>query len=357
MNNRERFHKTMHFQTVDHPPLVISTPWQVTRARWEMEGLPADIDLYDYFELPRWEMHHIGIETVLHPQFEEVVLEQTDDHIIKINHNGVKEKNFKEATSMPEFLEYPIKGSESLDWLRVKLDPKTPERIKDNWLQEATDRQRNGEIILCNGGMYFGFLNEHMGTEKFMYAYLDTPELIHEVNERQCVLCEWALNQALPKISLDYIGYHEDMAYKCGSMISPAMFREFMTPYYKRITGLSSQYGIDINLLDCDGNIHELLPLWLECGINCLTPMEVAAGMDVVELHKEYGKDLLIIGGFDKRILASGEMEIKAELERLRPTIEAGGYIPSADHLIPPDVSLDNLTYYVQTFKSMFGIK
>lgn len=357
VNNRERFSKIMHFETVDHPPLIISDPWPATRVRWEAEGLPAGINIYDYFEIPRWDLKHIGIETVLWPPFEEVILEETGDYVIKINKRGVKEKNFRDAASMPEFLEYPIKGLESLGWLRKKLDPDTPGRAKDGWLDEAKRWQNDGAVVLCNGGMYFGFINEHMGTEKLMYAYFDNPELINEVNEMQCVLCERALQKALPKIKLDCIGYHEDMAYKNGSMISTEMFREFMMPYYKRITKLTSQYGVDIHWLDSDGDIHKLIPLWLECGINYLMPMEVAAGMDVVELRKEFSHDLLMMGGFDKRILAASRQEIKAELERLRPLIEQGGYIIDIDHAIPPDVSLENLKFYVETLKSLYGMK
>ena len=356
MTNRERYHNTFHFKPVDHPPLIVPGSWPSTRKRWEREGLPKGVDLYDYFKLPPFKMRHIGIETVLYPPFEEKILERTEEYVIKINHNGAKVKNFKDEDSMPEFLEYPIKGPESLGWLREKLDPATPGRIKAGWLEEAERMRANDELVFCNGGMYFGFINERMGSEALLMAYYDTPDLIHEVNELQCRLSEQALKLSLSKFKLDAIGYHEDMAYKNGSMISMDMFKEFMLPYYKRSVKIAHEHGIDIHWLDCDGNIYELIPLWLDCGINCLLPLEVAAGMDVPRLRKEYGHRLLMIGGFDKRILAAGKPEIKRELERLRPVMEEGGYIPEIDHGVPPDVSWENLCYYVETLKGIYGI-
>lgn len=357
LNNRERFLKTMRFEPVDHPPLHLPGPWAATRRRWEQEGLPKGVDLHEYFEVERCYQTPVGIETMLEPAFDEIILEETDEFTIKINQRGVKEQNFKDGNSMPEFLEYPIKGRESLEWLREKLNPSTPARFAENWLETARQQQQNGHIKFINGGMYFAFLNEHMGTDLLMITYFDDPEFIHEVNDMLCTLCEQALAAALPEFCLDCIAYHEDMAYKNASLISPDMFREFMTPYYKRIRKFADRFDIDIQYMDSDGNVWELIPLWLECGINLVSPMEVAAGMDVVKLRKEFGRDLLMNGGFDKRILAAGKKEIKAELERIRPVVEEGGYIPGIDHGTPFDVSFENCCYYVKCLKGMYGMK
>jgi uroporphyrinogen decarboxylase len=347
----------MRYQTVDHPPIVVPGPWDVTRKRWEKEGLPEGVDLRDYFDLAPYEgFQHVGFETVLCPPFEEEILERTEEYIIKIDHNGVKVKNFPEEDSMPVHLEYPIKGRESLPWLREKLDPETPDRLDPDWLEKAHEAREDG-IVFCNGGMYFGFLNERMGTEKLLMTYYDDPDFIHEVNELQCRCCEKGLNTVLPHFQLDTIGYHEDMAYKNASMISPELFKEFMSPYYGRIQKIARQYDIDLQWLDSDGNIWELIPLWLEFGINILLPMEVAAGMDVVELRKEFGQELRMIGGFDKRIMSSSRKEdIKDELERLRPVIEDGGYVPALDHGAPPDIPFENVCYYIDCLKTMFGM-
>ena len=148
----------------------------------------------------------------------------------------------------------------------------------------------------------------------------------------------------------------EDMCYRNGPLISPSMFREFMLPRYCRITGLAQSRGVDLSFVDSDGDVEELIPLWLESGISGVYPMEVAAGMDVVRLRREYGKDLLMTGGIDKRVLARDRKAIDEELEAKIPLAEQGGYIPHIDHAIPHDVPYRNFAYYWDRKKELLGI-
>ena len=359
MTTVERYRRFMNFESVDHPPMILpGGVFGATRRRWEREGLPVGIDLNDYFGAESLPVAPLAINTQLDPAFKREILEENDEFIVFIDEQGVRCRNFKtDEPSMSEHLEYPVKGPDDLVWLRERLDCKTPGRIAPDWLKQAEKSREQGALTQANGGMYFAFLNEHMGPEAVLMAYFDTPELIHEVNDLQCQLCEQALNTALPHFLPDRIAYHEDMAYKNGSMISPDMFREFMTPYYKRVTAITSRYGVNHHLIDSDGDIYELIPLWLECGINAFAPMEVAAGMDVVALRREYGRTIKMEGGFDKRILASDKAAIKREFERLIPVIDGGGYLISCDHVVPHDVPLENFKYLVELMKTHFGFR
>lgn len=101
--------------------------------------------------------------------------------------------------------------------------------------------------------------------------------------------------------------------------------------------------------LDSDGNTEALIPLLIEVGVNCHWPLEVAAGMDPVKIQKEYGRDLALMGGIDKRELAKDKKAIEKEVrEKIVPMLEEGGYIPTVDHAVPPDVSLENFLYYLE---------
>jgi len=87
----------------------------------------------------------------------------------------------------------------------------------------------------------------------------------------------------------------------------------------------------------------------IEAGVNYHWPLESAAGMDPVKLRAEYGKDLALSGGIDKRELAKDKVAIEAELlSKVVPLLEAGGYIPTVDHTVPPEVPLDNFLYYLE---------
>jgi len=98
--------------------------------------------------------------------------------------------------------------------------------------------------------------------------------------------------------------------------------------------------------VDTDGDCRQLIPLFLEGGVTGLYPFEVQAEMDVRAIRGTFPR-LQILGGIDKREIAGGPARIDAELgKRLPGLVSKGGYIPMADHQVPPDVSWENYIYY-----------
>jgi uroporphyrinogen decarboxylase len=194
-----------------------------------------------------------------------------------------------------------------------------------------------------------------MGLENIAVTFYDDPAFIEEMME---FLTEFLMNtirRALKEIpDIDYAIFWEDMAYRGGSLISPAHFKKLMVPRYKRITELVRSHGIDVIMVDCDGNHDELTPLWLEGGLNGVFPLEAQAGEEPVRLRKEYGKDLLMVGGIDKMVLDKGKADIDRELERKVPfLIESGGWIPSIDHCVPANVPFDKYMYYLERLRQI----
>ena len=97
-------------------------------------------------------------------------------------------------------------------------------------------------------------------------------------------------------IEFDLASFWEDMSGKQGSLISPEMFRTFMTPRYKKIIKFLKTKDINLFLVDTDGKVDELIPLFMETGINIMYPFEQQAGNDLLVLRKSF-PDLGIIGG------------------------------------------------------------
>jgi hypothetical protein len=99
-----------------------------------------------------------------------------------------------------------------------------------------------------------------------------------------------------------------------------------------------------------------LIPLMLEAGITCLWPLEIASDIDPVALRRQYGRNLALAGGIDKRELAKSRREIEQELlRRIPPLLDRGGYVPHVDHTVPPDVSYDNFRYYLDMKMKLLG--
>ena len=146
------------------------------------------------------------------------------------------------------------------------------------------------------------------------------------------------------------------MACKTGPMVTPENVKKYFMPRYKKINEIIRKNGIDTIFVDSDGNIEKLIPIFIESGINGVVPLEAAAGMDAVKLQKEYGKDLLLWGGIDKRELTKDKKAIEDEIKYRTSIIEEGGFIPQIDHSIPPDISLENFSYYIKLKNKVLGI-
>ena len=157
-------------------------------------------------------------------------------------------------------------------------------------------------------------------------------------------------SKMIKKVRIDHIHMWEDMSGRQGSLISPDMVKRFMVPNYRKIRRFADENDIPIFSIDTDGWVGELLPLFMESGVNLVWPFEVAADSDIIQHGKDY-PDLCIMGGIDKRELAKDRAAIDRELERVAPLFKRGRYIAGLDHGIPPDVSWENMKYYTRRLR------
>ena len=363
MNERERFLNTCRFKQVDKvpfwPPLAV---WDSTWKRWKDEGLTSSganlagehsdsvLDLFDYLGCDRFD--EIGIYYGFCPAFEHKVIKENDDNIIYRNHEGIimKEKKRGRETSMPQFIEFPIKSRQDYDAVKHRLALNFESRFPEDWDNKCkiwNYRKVPLRMWADREGGFFGPLRNLFGLENLIYTFYDDPDFIEEIMDDKADLMIQILDRILKDIQFDFFVFWEDMACKNGPLLSPEMFKKFMVPRYKRVTEFLRSKGIDIIVVDSDGDITKLVPLWLEAGVNGILPFEVQCGMDVVKFRQEYGKDLIMIGGIDKRVLAKTRKDIDDEISRIAPIIDKGGYIPWLDHSVPPDVPFDNFMYYM----------
>ena len=257
---------------------------------------------------------------------------------------------------MPMFLDWPVKDRATWKELKKRLDPNTPERWPSDWDVYVQKMNDINEPLSLNVGGFYGYLREWIGSERILYMFHDNPALIEEMMEHLLYLETEIIKRTLNDIKVEQATFWEDMCYKAGPLISPAMVRKFMMPRYKKITDLLHSYGVDVIFLDSDGNVEQLVPLWLEVGINYIWPFEVAAGNDAVAMRKKYGKELIIGGTIDKRALAKDKQAIREEVMSKVPfLLEQGGYFPSVDHDVPPNVTFENYCYYINLMREVAG--
>ena len=356
MNERERFLATARFGPVDRAFLLRPWPWQSTTERWRREGLPADVSLAAYFRTDREHTVPLAIQGKygphLHPPLEREVLSETEEQCVVRDEEGNVVRLFKDhpERSMPEWIEYPMEGRD--DWEQVikpRLDPAVPGRHPqgEGWEHFVTEAGKRDYPLGIWCGSFYGWCRSFLGVEQLSLTFYDEPRLVHEMAEHFAEFAIQLVSPILDQIPLDFAFIWEDMGAKSGPLCSPKTYREFFLAPLKQVTAMLHGHGIDIILLDSDGNNDELVPLWLEAGVNGLRPFEVAAGCDAVATRRQHGNDLIIQGAIDKRALARSIDDIDREILSKVPWLcLQGGYFPQVDHLVPPDVPFENYRHY-----------
>ena len=357
----ERWRRTVNFEPLDRPVRFEAMGfWKETLARWQQEGLPPgsglEVTAFLYFQMDL--LAPVGLGTHEDPGFwppmGQEVIEETERYRVRRNPSGGTWKEFKDgSSSRPEFLTFPVKTMDDFVKLKPRLSPADEGRYQmwQAFMQMSQGLKVPLQVIFCG---LFGFARHLLGFERLMESYYDQPELIHAFGEQWVELCTGALERVAKRAPIHGVAFWEDMAYKNGSLISPRTFREFMTPYYRKVTAKARELGAFMLWVDSDGYVGQLVPLFLEVGINLIYPFEVQAGNDIMEYRNQYGKQLAILGGIDKRALFGSKDEIEAELmKRLPPMLAQGGYVPSLDHVVPPEVSLENFRYYLKRVREI----
>ncbi len=366
MNHRERFNAVLHYQPVDRCPITDFGFWDETPLIWHDQGLPREIGMHNLRDYLGMDFTMTGIDETtgiinkLDPLFEERLIEDRGDHEVVQQPDGVQVLRRKFMGSIPHPVKHLLTDRES--WrkhYKPRLDPATTGRYPADWdarLPNWRDANRPNIVFLRGGGLY-GYLRDWMGLENLSLVLFDDPAWFEEMVETLADLFVGMLEHVLSTGGV-FDGCHmwEDMCYNAGPLISPRHFRKYLMPHYRRITDVLHRHNVDIVSLDCDGDITRLAPLWLEVGINTMFPFEIGTWQaDPYDYRRQFGKELRIIGGFDKRILRSDKPAIAAGVRRLAPLVEQGGYIPHCDHLVPPDVPFENYLYYLQQARAVWG--
>jgi len=358
MNSKEKFIGTCRFDKRVEPPYWDTIGfWDGTIERWHSEGLPRNNTPYEYFGMTKIEYLPVVSRTDLPllPLFEKKIINEGSETIIYLNGHGATLKEYKKSPerSMPQWLEFPVKKREDFENLKFRLDPNSKERYPD-WnevMKIYSNRDSPLGLTICGA---YGFQRELLGMENLAYKYYDEPDFIEEITKYwfdfQNKICEVVLSN----IDIDYIYIWEDMAYKNGPLISPAMFKKFIFNHYKNLIDNIKRLGCNNILVDSDGNNYSLMPLFIEAGVNGFMPIEVAAGMDPIELRHLYGSKVWLWGGIDKRILSKSKKDIEKEvLKKLPELLKFGGYIPAVDHTIPPDVPFNNYVFFIELLRKL----
>ena len=370
MTNRECFERIMHGLPADRLPVMHFGFWGETLQKWVSQGYLSqdEIDGYgDGNDVDKRLTRRLGFDCNyehllfsscgLNPFFEEKVVESFPDgtrHVM--DGYGVVRVQKPGTEGIPAEVSHLLCDRASWEEHYKPRFQWSPSRVP----HEAIASIASGEAardwplgIYC--GSLLGHIRDILGVVGMSYMMADDPDLLREIIDTVGDICYRNVEEILKcakGIKFDFAHFWEDICFKNGPLVNPSMFREWVGPHYRRITGLLERHGIDIVSVDCDGSIDLLAPVWLENGVNTMFPIEVGTwGASIHSLRGLGLPGLRGIGGMDKRVFAADRAAVDAEVERLVPLIAEGRYIPCPDHRIPPDAKFENVVYYAERLR------
>ena len=324
MNHVERFRAVMNFQPVDRlPRWEWAMWWDETIKRWHAEGLPSRFRFSQVFEIAQ----HFGLDP-----YQQYWFSTTDSTIEATQHH----------------VEGIVANMDDYRRLRPQLFPCHDAAIAG--MAAWAERQRRGEaVVWCTLEGFFWFPRTLMGFGELMLAFVDQPELLHEINRDLLAFNFGLLDKIFQVCVPTFMTIAEDMSYNHGPMISKRTFDQFVAPYYRQLVPRLLERGA-MPFVDTDGDVTLLVPWLAEVGVDGVLPLERQAGVDGMRLRERYPR-LRMVGHFDKMTMNRGEAAMRAEFERLVPLMKTGGFIPSVDHQTPPGVSLEEYRVYLRLLR------
>lgn len=316
---RERFQAVMlHGDVSDGIPVVEwATWWKLTRDSWAQQGVPAGTDLEQYFGLDR--LRQIWVRPI------------------------------GRGAPTPAFHGGPIMKDEHDYQQLLPFLYQVPEFAAEKMAQWRKEQETGESVLWFTLEGPFWYPRKLFGIQEHLFAFYDYPDLMKRMNEDLAEFNIKVISAICEHYKPDFMTFAEDMSYNHGPMISYDLMDEFMAPFYRRVVPELKRRGI-IPIIDSDGFIEPLIPWFKDVGIEGILPLERMAGVDVNRIREQF-PDWRMIGGFDKTVMHKGEAAIRAELERIKPAVLAGYYIPSCDHQTPPAVSVADYQLYVRLMR------
>ena len=378
MTGRERYRRIIRHLEPDRMPYYFGWPRAATFEAWLRQGLSEQQRERwgEFIGADGWTSFGMLYDGPI-PPFEEQVLEEKDNKRVWVDHWGVKRVDaIRQPTAgfaPRRYLEFPVKALEDFEEMKGRFDPHSPERFQPSQQEAARTRLNPDEYRRYHAGQcwrdrietckespwpvraniagLFWRCRDWTGLENLALMFRLQPDLVHEMMEFWTRFIIEMLDEPLSRIQVDEFMLNEDMGYKTASMVSPADMRRFMLPRYRRLYAFLKGKGVECVVMDTDGHNGQILDVFYPEAIDGVVPMEIAAGNEPADYLSRH-PGLYICGGIDKRELRLDRDRVRAEVvRRCRTARQWGGYIPTVDHGVPPDVPLRNFLYMVELMR------
>ena len=362
MTSRDRFFNILHYRKTDRLPVLDFGYWPQLFDQWREQGHISE-SLYDglrieYSSRAKQELAHllgsdfeygdrVRADMAVSPPFEYEELDVAADGLITyVSHYGTINRK-KEGAMGNHAVRSLLTDRKSYDELfkpRVRyFDGRVDLEFFGNWSKDDYNYP-----IGIHAGSLLGDIRLFLTLEGLSYLIADDFDLLVEIVDTYADMQYRCLEEIFSAgARFDYAHYWEDLCFNRGPLVGPKLFHDLTFEHYKKRNDLCRRYGIETISVDSDGRMDDLIPIWMESGIDVAFPIEVGTCESTIEdLRRQYGKRLRGIGGMDKRVLTMDKQSVDREIERLVPLVALGGYIPCPDHRLTANTQWDLVRYY-----------
>jgi uroporphyrinogen decarboxylase len=353
MDSRTRVLNILARKPVDRIPMHDAF-WEDTLAQWRTQGL-GEADPCD-----RFDMDFDAMYLDLSARQEQKVLEE-DGRLVTIQDRaGYVVRKFISKSRSLEFLDHCTKEKD--DWPRWKdrlvLDPDgggearldrasyfmhlAPYPTWDEAKAIYDEIRTRGRFLLFHAYGPWEATWRHRGIDRLLLDIALDPDWVREMAQAHMDLLIEVLQHAIGLgMKPDGLFLADDFGCTRGLLFSPQMWRDAYKPMYVQLANFLHDSGISFWLHSC-GDVRELIPEFIDVGLDVLQALQVSAGMDVRELIPQYGRDLAFFGNISASGMSGPAEDVEREIrEKFALAREQGAYIYHSDHSIPPEVSFD----------------
>ena len=336
MTSRERVWAALDHRQPDRLPRKDGI-WRTTLERWRREGMPADVDPAEHFGFD-----FAGSSAKDCFMLPEEVIEETDAYVVRRLTTGAVAKTWKHHAGTPEYVDFAVKTRADWDRLKPLLKWDRSRIVNyDEQKRRHRDARQRGLFVTIGTSLGYDKHQGYVGTENLLVMLATEPDWARDMFESS-VDMNIANYEGMVAEGFEFDGawVSDDLGYRNGTFFSPAMFRELLKPAHTRMNDFYHQHGLKTILHSC-GGVRAIVPDLVEAGWDCIQPLEVKAGMDLVELKETFGRRVAFMGGIDVRTFtdpARAEHEIRTKITVAK---RGGGYVYHSDHSVPDNVSYD----------------
>lgn len=308
--------ETLNGEGSDRFPFYDLDPAEDTIKSWHKEGLPRWRSVAKYFEL---ETHHsVGVTLRSYP-FYQKASGLLDDPSAFNRHYHPDQKG----------------------------------RFLRNFVKRAKRIQKKGRVLYVDA--WGGGLLQMLGVGDWeslvaaCLALIDRPKQVEELIEKTTDFYCACLERSLSAVSVDYATLYEPIASNKGPVVSPAMFKRFVIPGYRKVIDLLEKYHVPLRIFcTTGGDLTLLLDMMIDAGVNGLWISNTrSAELGYKKLRQRYGREMALIGGIDATALTQDASKLKKTVERIvPPLLDSGRYLPCLDDRPRSNMPFDNYRLY-----------